>query len=200
MNRSLLRRVSLFVLPGMLCAAAPAFAQAQKGDREIRVGGSVTSQSTGESMNVTGNLQFGVGLFVTDGLELGTTPSFSISTTGGSVQQAFDPRTGRVVTNTTPRVTNTTPTVGFFTRQHFGRARVTPYLGGNMNLVSASGGGQSTTLAFVGGEGGLKNYLSEKTALDLNLFVGGLMNSPSASEGGPSTVQTMFSVGITHLF
>jgi hypothetical protein len=196
-----LLRVSLVVFCGVIGVAAPALAQAQKGDKELKVAGSVTSQSTGNATNITGNFNFGVGYFITNGLELGTSPGFSISTTGGTVEPVFDPRTGRQIgTETTPRSTSTTPSVAFFGRQHFGRAKVAPYLGANLDLISSGGGVDSTTLAFGGVEGGLKNYLSEKTALDLNLFVGGLLNSPAGADGGPSTVQTVFSVGITHLF
>lgn len=197
----------LFLRTSVLCAIAlilttgSAFAQAEKGDKEFTIGGSVTSTSNGagQSSTVSGNFNFGLGFFVTNGLELGISPGINISTTGGQTIITGYDRFGIPIFGTSPRETNVSSSASFFGRQHFGRARVAPYIGGNLTTFNTPGygGGESSTIAYGNVEGGLKNYLSEKTALDLNLSVGGQLNPP---EGGTSATQVRFVVGITHLF
>jgi len=176
-----------------------AYAQASKGDKELKLSGSVSSFSNeGSSSTISGNFDFGIGFFITNGFEFGVEPGFSISTTGGEPEIVAYDRFGLPIVQNSPRETSTTPMIRFFGRQHFGRAKVSPYIGANLfSMSTSSGNGNSTSYAYGGIEGGLKNYMSEKTALDLNLSVGGLLNPP---EGGTSQTQVVFAIGITHLF
>jgi hypothetical protein len=187
----------------LLISSGTAFAQAQKGNSEIKLSGSVQSLSVNSTNTISGQFNFGFGYFVTNGLELGASPGFSVTTTGGVTTTSVTGFTNLgfpiLTTTTSARETTTDPNIGFFVRQHFGRARVAPYVGGLLNIFhqSGSGGEASSNQTFGGIEGGLKNYLSEKTALDVNVFVGGQLNTP---QGETSLTNVTFSVGITHLF
>jgi hypothetical protein len=196
MNRNVIARISLFAF-FLTISVAPAFAQAERGDKELLVSGSISSNISEGSSDVEGNLIVGIGFFVTNGLELGAQPGISIRTGQSIVQTGTGPFGIPIYDQ--QRETTTTGLVRFFVRQHFGRAKVAPYVGGNVFMMSTPGfaGSESSTTSIGAGEFGLKNYLSESTALDLNLSVGTQLNAP---EGSSTPTNVRFQVGITHLF
>jgi hypothetical protein len=186
--------MAVFIAPMFL--AAPAYAQAEKGDAEVLVSGFLFSTLASSGPTLTsGSMNFAIGKFVTDTFEVGVGPSVSITST--SVPESreltgFDSRLNPIFT-TIPASTTISTTFGsnFFARKLFGTAKVQPYVGGNFNVQDFAAAADTS---FYGGEAGVKNYFSPKTALDLK---GGLgFNAKDPANSGLFT----FSVGITYLF
>lgn len=168
--------LAMAVLVAPLALAAPAHAQAQKGDAEVLVSGFLfsTLASSGPTMT-SGSMNFAIGKFVTDTFEVGVGPSVSITSTSAGDTSTI----------------STTFGSNFFARKLFGAAKVQPYVGGNFNIQDFAAAAETS---YYGGEAGVKNYFSPKTALDLK---GGLgFNAKDPANSGLFT----FSVGITYLF
>lgn len=161
--------IALCTLGLLLVSAAPASAQANKGDSEVQMSGYVAMNPEFAGDTAQGNFTFGYGVYITNGLELGFGPSFNI--------------------------TRDSTTMGYnlFVLQHFGRAKVAPYVGADLRSYDI----EDDTTAYVGFNGGLKNYLSERAALDLRASYG-FQASPVAGFTRQKSLQ--FSIGLTVLF
>ena len=174
------RFVTRVVLAALMLTAfsSTAFAQAQKGDKEVLLFGNLFVLSGGGSTQTVGIIFTNIGVFVTDSLEVGGGPTITVSGGAGS----------------------TTAVVGVngFLRKSFAQsnAKIAPYVGAEVSIQDLApeapqGIGDVT---FVNAIGGIKNYLSEKTALDLKGNFGFLITDPGALR------IFGFTVGLTVLF
>ena len=155
---------------GLLLSAGPAAAQANKGDSEVLMQGFVGMNPEAAADSAFGNFTFTYGVYVTNGLELGVGPSITITTDSTSMG------------------------MNLFVLQHFGRARVTPYVGADFRSYDIEDDSQG----FFGFNGGLKNYLSERAALDLRVAYGVQAVEPAPGFGRAKNLQ--FSIGLSVLF
>jgi outer membrane protein W len=162
-------------------AASPASAQARKGDKEIQISGNTSSVLTTNSQQTDGQIRIGFGTFVTDRLEIGAAPIITLSKGTGDAS-SFNADAG----------------VSTFLQYAFGKqsAKTKPYVGANYIINSFKVQENRTLLdnSFVAGAVGVKNYLSERAALDLQGTFGFPARHPSASQ------RIGFNVGITYLF
>jgi hypothetical protein len=175
----MLRKASLPLT--LLCTLAfslvvPALAQAQskKGDSEVLLFGFVFMNPKDAGNTASGNFTFNYGAFFTDHAEVGGGPSISVSSgaTGG---------------------VDATMGVNFFYRQHFGAARTQPYVGGEVFVQDV----QDSDTTYLDAIFGVKNYLSEHSALDFKVAYGTSATTPTLGERQQLLV---FSVGLTVLF
>jgi hypothetical protein len=183
------------MLVAALVAALPgvAQAQAQKGDKEVLLFGNVSAIRTkavevpgfgtfGGGTNTTGNIFINLGVFVTNALEIGGGPQFSISSSGGGEDGEG---------------TSTTTGANGFLRFNFGGgAKVAPYIGGEVNVsdFEAPEGGSIGDNTFLGAIAGVKSYLSEKAALDMK-------GSFGFNASAPGDMQMFgFTIGLTFVF
>ena len=197
MNRTRTLTSVVLGLAMLLAVVSPAAAQAQKGDNEVLVFGFVTSFLSSDFTSTTGTLNFSIGRFVNDRLQVGGGPTVSISSTSTPAQRiptGID-RNGNVIFTTLAASTTVDTTLGVngFLRQYFGAsgAKVAPYVGGELFINDISAAGDQ---AFANGLGGVKSYLSEKAAIDFKGAFGFLLSDPGAQR------ILQFSVGITYLF
>ena len=169
------------IAAGLLCLLpSAALAQAKTGDSEVLVFGNLTS-SFGDKANsgsavTTGFVLLNYGKFTSDLMEIGGGPLFIISTSAG----------------------NTTTIVGAngFVRRYFKtqNPKVAPYFGGDVAVPDfnpSSGNvldGLTTQASF-----GVKNYVSEKAAIDMKGTFGILPKHASRITVG-------FQVGLTVIF
>ena len=158
---------SLLVLLG----AVPAFAQAEKGDKEVLLNGDVSSSFGGGSTSATtGNVSAGLGYYFTQRVELFGSVNLSMSrqaTAGTSVDAG----------------------VGMSTRYNFAQpgVKTVPYLGFEYSLNSVKNPKNSS---FVEPNGGIKYYLRRNVAFDFNVSYGHALSSA----GGGNVVRE--SVGL----
>ena len=187
---------TLFVLSVVLAPlvfAAPAAAQAQRGDNEVLVFGLVTSFLSESTTSTNGTINFNIGRFVTDRTQIGGGPTISISATTTPERQVPRLVGTRIVFDTIPGETTVDATVGVsgFLRRYFSGGRVAPYLGGEVFVSDVESAGDTT---FVNAIGGVKNYLSERAAIDFKGAFGFNTRDASAFQ------LLQFSVGLTVLF
>ena len=149
--------VSILALP------AVARAQAKAGDKEIQIFGNVITIITPSTRignvtfggtSATGNLFINAGVFVSDNTEVGGGPSITIS----SDDPIFD--TG----------------VSVFLRNFFGdqSAKIKPYVSVDYFIQSFNTSGNQSIAdnQFLNVGGGIRDYLNEKTALDISVKYG----------------------------
>ncbi len=191
-----MRRFQIPVLLTALLLVAPSLARAQAkgGDKEVQVQGNVISLMQPGSTNTSGSIIFGFGYFMSDRSQFLVSPTITISQDKGSVE--IDPFTGRVLTGAGSGVTADLG-LGAGYRLFFGAqsSKVKPYVGGDINIQSfkTDSGGSIADKTFLQAIGGVKNYLTERAALDFNARFGSSLKN---SDFG----LFMFTVGITYLF
>lgn len=164
---SFVRGLALSVLAA-LALAAPAAAQAQAGDSEVQMFGFFTMQSRNAD-TASGTIAVNYGKFVTDLWQLGGGPQISISA-GSPV--------------------DVTSGVNAFVRRYFGATKVQPYFGGEFYMMDVTAADFTYANAILG----VKNYISERAAIDFKGGYGFLLKEPG--EAGLIT----FQVGLTVLF
>jgi outer membrane protein W len=177
-----------FALVGLFAIAAPpaASAQAKRGDKEIQVAGNVFSVLSSGSSMTNGQFQFGIGYFLSDRFELAFTPILSIT---GS-RQTFGSTSAASVT----------ADLGVSTKGQFffggAESKVKPYVGGTFIVQSfkTSTGGSIADNTYIGSNVGVKNYFTQRAALDMNTSFGFRPNAP----GDFQLLQ--FNIGITYVF
>jgi hypothetical protein len=170
-----------------------ALAQAQKGDKEVLLFGNVTSIHSkgvevpgfgtfGGGTNTFGNIFVNFGVYVTDAMEVGGGPQFSISSSGGGEDGSG--------------VSTTTGANGFLRFNFGGGAKVAPYVGAEVNVqdFKAPEGGSVGDNVFMAAIAGVKSYLSEKAALDMKGQFGF-----NASHPGDQQLFG-FTIGLTFVF
>jgi hypothetical protein len=191
---------------GVLAAAtlflAPraASAQARSGDKEVLIAGNFFSLSSpGGNSFSNGQFLFGVGYFATDRVEIGVRPTFNVRTTSTPARPAV--RIGNIVIDPgAPASTDVDVDGGVSTsvQYFFGEssAKTKPYVGGQLNVNSfkTQNGGSFGDNLFTQALFGVKNYISERAALDFSGAYGFRPNA--ASDFQLFSVQ----VGITVLF
>ena len=158
----------------VVCLPALALAQAKQGDKEFLVFANFNSiVGGGNGANGSGNLFFNVGKFITTSNEIGGGPSLTISAGGGS---GF----------------NTTVGANGFFRHYMQQKnpRIAPYYGAEASVLDFS---NFKTSFYIAGVGGLKDYLSEKAAIDIKGSVG--FNPSNAS-----TWLIAVTAGLTYVF
>jgi hypothetical protein len=175
------RLVSRIVIAAFVFVMLPsaAFAQTQSGDKEILLFGNLTStRFDGGGTSTFGLIFINVGVFLTDKFEVGGGPNISV--TGGGFSGGTDATVG----------------INGFVRQAFGsNPKVQPYVGAEISMADLNPSqGSAADLAFVSAIGGVKNFISEKAALDLKGSFGFLMKEPSLQQ------QFGFTVGLTFVF
>ncbi len=194
-----MKKTAIVVLLGLMLALPNIVsAQAQRGDNELLLQGLITSNLVGDTKSTFGTGILGYGRFVTNTTQIGIGPQLSISTTSQAKSPAVrDPRTGAILYAGSPGGTNTNVTVGssFFVRQYLSRGKSTVYvaLDASVSDFSPPEGSSLADSLFLGGGLGFKNYLSEKTALDV---VGTYGFNAKTPDNGLIQVK----VGITYLF
>lgn len=185
------------VVVGFVLAAAPntASAQAKQGDREVLVGGNLTSTNSSFARSTNGDFVFGIGYFMTDRFEINVNPIVTISNSGGSGFASGS---------------NTTADFGLSSSaQYFLGAKaskVKPYVGASAVFNSfktqdrfdpvtfQTQGGSLIDNLFTAGVFGVKNYFTDRAALDLNASYG-------FNVSHPGDLQLLkVNVGITYLF
>lgn len=184
-------RMALFIVGSLLAMPESSFGQAQKGDGEILVFGTVFSTLGGEFSSTTANGTLTLGRFVTDRWQIGAGPSLTVSTSS----QPGVPRlvAGRITTGPSTRLTEATIGLGFFVKRFFGgdNAKTFPYLGLDGVIQDFGSAGDTTGLGL---GGGLKHYLSEKASLDVKGALDFNVKDPGASKF------LIFTIGISYLF
>jgi outer membrane protein W len=190
-----MRNAIIGVVAGVVLAAAPgtASAQAKQGDKEVLVGGNLFAINSTVSTTTQGQFNFGVGYFLTDRFELNVNPVLSITSgsaagfgsstsadlgLASSVQYFFGARTSRVK----PYIGGTAIIESFKTQDSFD-----PFTG-------RSSGGSLVDNLFTGGTFGVKNYFTDRAALDFKASYG--FNPTHAGDFRLLQVN----VGITYLF
>jgi hypothetical protein len=168
----------LCVAVAMLAVPSVARAQAKEGDKEIKIGGSLFSIVSSGSTFTTGQFDFGVGYFVSDRFEITVAPRITVSSGAGS---SVDVDGG----------------VSFQGQYFFGAqsSMVKPYIGVTEIVESfkTSGGGFKDNL-YTGAIFGVKNYFTERAALDVNAQYGFRTSAPADYQ------LLSVTVGITYLF
>lgn len=143
--------------------AAPAFAQAEKGDKEVLLNGDVTTAFGGDttSTTTTGNVSAGLGYYFTQALQL-----------FGALNVGFarDAVSG----------TEVDAGLGIAFRYNFPRpgSQVVPYAGVEYSLNSFQNAGDSS---YIQPNGGFKYYLQRNIAFDVNVSYGRSLSSASGS-------------------
>jgi hypothetical protein len=170
-------RVVLAALFVTACSST-ALAQAQKGDKEILLFGNLFVLSGGGSTQTVGIIFTNVGVFISDSLEVGGGPTITVAGGAGS--------------------TTTVVGVNGFVRKSFVRSnpKIAPYVGAEISIQDLApeapqGIGDVT---FINAIGGLKNYFSERAALDIKGNFGFLLTDPGLLK------IFGFTVGLTVLF
>lgn len=176
-----------------LVLVAPSLAQAQatQGDREVQVSGNLFQTVGGEAGLSMGNFIFGLGYFITDRMQIAVQPILTISSFSTEVPQ-FNSR-GVITGTTSERQTDADLGISTKVLRFYGEssARMKPYLGGTFIIQSLKNAGDSS---FVAGNFGVKNYLTEKAALDFNGSYGFSLTDPGSGQ------LLQVSVGITYIF
>jgi hypothetical protein len=182
---------------GVLLVPGLARAQAQKGDGEILVQGFAMSLFGGDYSTTSANAQLDMGKFVSDKVELGFGPTLTISSSRSpGIEPIYDAR-GRVLYPGTPSETTTSATVGghVFGKVFFGSGKVYPFIGLDFAIrdFKAPEGGSFADNLSLGPSVGVKNYLTEKTALTLE-------GATTVSTQSSGSKNLFLRVGISHLF
>lgn len=195
-----MRRVAIVLGASILVwlAPRPAHAQAKQGDSEVLIGGNLFALMGSGSANTTGQFQFGYGYFFTDRLQINVSPVVSVSSS-----QTVSVVNGSTTTNVTGDLG-----LGAGVQYFFGAkaSKVKPYVGGSLVVQSFKTHDQINPVTFVttsgsisdnlyvGGSAGLKNYFTDRAALDIKASYG--VNPKHA--GDFQLLQVI--VGITYLF
>lgn len=128
-----------------------ASAQAKKGDTEALLFATIQSQRFEGGSNTFGLIFANIGKYLTDTWEVGGGPSISISSSGGD--------------------TDTTVGGNGFVRRSFigSNPKMVPYAGLELSISDFSETGDTMFGQLIGG---VKNYISERAALDFKGFFG----------------------------
>jgi hypothetical protein len=185
------------VLVTVLAAPALVHAQAKRGDGEVLVQGFGFTLFGNGISTTSANAQLDLGKFVSDKFELGFGPNLSISSSKSpEIPPIFDSR-GRILQPGSPSETTTDATVGAhaFGKVFFGSGKVYPFIGLDIALrdFKSPEGGSFADNVSLGPSIGVKNYLTEKTALTLEA-------ATTVSTASSGTKNLFLRVGISHLF
>jgi hypothetical protein len=163
----------LLVIVSVVLSPREASAQAKTGDRELLFNGSVNTILVSDFTSTSGQGLLNVGQFLSDRLEVGGGPSLFIFGGAGDTTVQFG--------------------ANGFVRRFFpsSNPQFAPFVGGEVYVQDFSEAGDTT---FVNGVGGLKNYLSETTAIEMS----GAFGFNPANPGDFKIIQ--FRVGMTYLF
>src|SRR5262245_34370077 len=194
----------------IITAPVLAHAQAKGGDKEVLIFGNFTSMSQklggglGNIDTSNGTFSLGVGFFVTDRLEIGVGPRFSIRTSPVPGQPAQpEVRFGNTVIvpgrTAIPASTEVAVDGGLSTSVQFffsgASSKVKPYMGAGLNINSfKTNGGEFADNLFAQYLIGVKNYFNDRAALDFSSAYGFRPNA--VSDYRLLTVQ----LGLTVLF
>ncbi|MGH9384796.1 MAG: hypothetical protein ACRD2N_10970 [Vicinamibacterales bacterium] len=142
---------------GLVALPELASAQAKQGDKEVSISGNMFSMLSEGSKLTTGQFIFGVGYFMTDRLQIAVNPILQLS--AGSLSAGAFGGSGSSIN----------ADLGLSTKlvNYFGgsSSKVKPYLGANFVVESLKDAAERSFTAAVFG---VKNYLTENAALDVN--------------------------------
>ena len=197
-----MRRFHVSVLIAALLSVVPslAHAQAKSGDKEVLVSGNVFSIINPNTTSTSGSILFGLGYFMTDRTQVVVQPLFTISSSNTpAIPEVRDPFTGRVLIpgQAGSSGVNVDAGVGVGYQFFLGAqdSKVKPYLGANLDIQSfkTQNGGSVADNMYFQGRAGLKNYFSERAALDFSAAFGRQLKNSDLG-------LFRFTVGITYLF
>jgi hypothetical protein len=193
----------------MFCALAccgTAFAQMEKGDKEVGIGGQLLFTHTSD---FTGNadLQFSLGYYLSVrnyfGFEADPTFTFQHeAATSGVTTKGTSCGYGTAGCYGGSAGSNSTNIGGFFGgnyRRLVGnpKGRVFPFVGGGGGAyVSAGSDGNSASGAFYG-EGGLKGFFSQKTSIE---FAYKLLYTPHSGGSFQENSLSLVTIALKHVF
>jgi hypothetical protein len=200
-----MRTISTVTVMIGLCAAA-AFAQQEKGDKEIGIGGQLyyrsysVSTGSGSSVNLssgTGSFQFSFGFFASPKNYFGFEADPTVSITGIGA------------TKSTP--SSTTTSVGGLIGGNYRRllgsdkGKVFFFIGGGggVNLQTSSGGGAGSSNSSYGSvfpEVGLKSFMTQKTSLEFGYRMIVQVSSVSSGTSFQNRVNNQVEVSVRHIF
>lgn len=182
-------RSSLVVLM-ILVLSVGAVAQQQKGDIELQLLGMyMTTTGSSDFKFSMGQISGSFGKFFTDNLELGIAPTLSITTvTSQQVDYGVFPPVLKSVSNTTTTFGGSVFVVYSFL---MGDSKTVPYAGARFYKQDFS-----TKESSAGINGGVKYFISKKTALDANANYLFSLSSENGNSGGI----LLFGVGFSFLF
>jgi len=175
------------VLLAVVALPVGAEAQAKKGDKEVLIAGNLFSTLGGDVTVSSGNVMAGLGVFVTDRVQLAVQPILTISM---FETPTFNSR-GQQIGSDSELTTDIGLSSKMLLFMGASDGRVKPYIGGNFIVSDLKNSGDTS---FVAGIFGIKNYISEKTAFDINGSYGFNLKEASASQLLQATV------GLTFLF
>jgi hypothetical protein len=157
----------------MVLAPRAASAQAKTGDSELLFNGSVNTILVSDFTSTSGQGLLNIGQFLSDRLEVGGGPSLFIFGGFGDTTVQFG--------------------ANGFVRRFFptSNPQVQPFVGAEVYVQDFS---EASDTMFVNGVGGLKNYLSERTAIEMS----GAFGFNPSNPGDFKILQ--FRVGMTYLF
>lgn len=185
------------MLAAVLAAPGLARAQAKRGDGEVLVQGFALSIFGGGYTQTSANGQLDLGKFVSDKMELGFGPTLTISTSRMRGREPIYDTRGRLIAPGTPSETSTDATIGghAFGKIFFGSGKVYPFVGLDVAVSNfkAPEGGSIIDNFSLGPSVGVKNYLTEKTALTLEA-------ATTVSTQSSGSKNLFLRVGISHLF
>ena len=180
LKRSFLPILSFaFVVP--LALPVSAAAQARAGDSEIQMFANFSMPSN-DVDGAQGTIFVNVGRFVSDVLQIGGGPNIGISKGQGD----FNPVTGEIEGGGIDARLG----INAFVRRYFGVTRVQPYLGGEFFIPDVA----DADFTYANAIGGVKNYVSDRAAIDFKGGYGFLLKDPG------SAGLVSFQVGLTVLF
>ncbi len=168
MSKRSMCQIAMVAVVVFLGCALPASAQAKKGDSEVQLFASF-SMAANEAGSAQGDIFGNYGLFATDHVQVGGGPTISIAR-GNPVNVTFG--------------------INAFTRRYFGGSRVQPYVGGEFFMFDVT----DPDFSYANALFGVKNYLSERAAIDFKGGYGFLIKEPG------SAGLISFQIGLTVLF
>lgn len=174
-----------------LAIPAAARAQAREGDKEIKIGGSMFSVVSSSTSFTSGQFDFGIGYFISDRFEITVAPRVTISANSEPVVNSRGVQTG------TTTAVDVDGGVSFQGQLFFGAktSMVKPYIGITEIVQSfKTSGGSFQDNLYTGAIFGVKNYFTERAALDVNAQYGFRSSAPKDYQ------LLSVTVGITYLF
>jgi hypothetical protein len=167
----------LILATATLAVPATAQAQAQKGDKEVLLFGNVSTFISESTTFSSGTIFVNAGVFMSDTLEVGGGPTISISFAGDTT-------------------TFQTGVNAFFRKYTNAESTVAPYFGAEVSINDIAPDEPDTIAnnTFLAGIAGIKNYFSERAALDIKGLFGFRANDPGAFQ------LLQINVGLTIVF
>ncbi|HUA63685.1 MAG TPA: hypothetical protein VML19_33365 [Verrucomicrobiae bacterium] len=191
----------------MALAAFGAFAQQERGDKEIGIGGQLYFQGSNGTSNGNLSAQFSFGVFASSKNYFGFEADPTLSITGQSCTvktPCVSLDTKNAIQESTNGNTHSTNLGGFFGgnyRHMLGsnQGKIFFFVGAGGGLFVLGGGGSTLNSGSVFPEFGLKSYISQKTSLEFSYKLLYELNG-SGSGSFADRINNQVTVSIRHIF